>query len=184
MHFHHRCTLGAVAVLHTMLLGPVAARAQDATDSEQAGAADALYSCKAINDDRERLECYDREVGALQVAEASNQVLIVDQAVVKKARRDLFGFSLPKIDLFNRRGSQHEVEEIREIEDTLKSFRFDPTGRAMFTLGNGGRWMQIDNAPILGEPSAGDKVVVESAALGSFKARIGGRRAIRVKRVN
>lgn len=178
---HHRM-LGAAIAFHVVLLGTGPVYAQDATD-EKRGAAAALFSCKSIEDDRLRLECYDREVGALQAAEANNQVVIVDQEVVKKARRDLFGFSLPKIDLFNRRGKD-EVEEIRQIEDTLASFRLDATGRAIFTLGNGSRWMQTDSSAILGEPKAGDKVLIESAALGSFKANIGGRRAVRVKRIN
>jgi len=113
-------------------------------------------------------------------------VVIVDQEVVTRARRDLFGFSLPKIDLFRKRdkGKDAEPEEIRRIEDSLAAFRIDATGRALITLANGARWLQTDNAPVLGEPKAGEKVVIETAALGSFKASIGGRRAIRVKRLN
>lgn len=148
------------------------------------GAASPLFACRAIADDQARLACFDREVSALQTAEANDEVVIVDREEVTKARRDLFGFTLPKIDLFRKRNRDEEAEEIDRIEDSLAAFRIDPSGRALITLGNGARWMQTDNAPVLGEPKTGDKVVIETAALGSFKASIGGRRAIRVKRVN
>jgi hypothetical protein len=184
MRTRNLSALSAVIMLQTGLLCPAAARANDPQRVEDGGAAAVLFSCRAIEDDRLRLECYDREVGALQEAEASDKVVIVDQEDLREARRGLFGFSLPKIGLFSGRGDDTEVEEIREIEDTLASFRFDPAGRAMLTLSNGARWLQSDNLLVLGEPKAGDAVRIESAALGSFKASIAGRRAIRVKRLN
>lgn len=171
-----------VAALAAVTSIPVAA--QEKAASAESGAASPVFACRIIVDDQARLACYDREVGALQAAEANNDVVIVDKEVVTKARRDLFGFTLPKIDLFRKRNRDEEPEEIRQIEDSLATYRIDPTGQALFTLGNGARWIQIDNTPVLGEPKAGDKVVIETAALGSFKASIGGRRAIRVKRVN
>lgn len=147
------------------------------------GAAKALFACRAIAAETERLACYDREVGALEEAEAADKVVIVDQTEIKKARRDLFGFTLPRIGLFGKRDGT-PAEEIERVEETLASFGSDSSGRALFTLGNGARWLQIDNQPVLGEPKAGDAVVIESAALGSYKARIGSRRAIRVRRLN
>ncbi|WP_073975571.1 hypothetical protein [Erythrobacter donghaensis] len=173
---------GAVLIPALAALAALPAAAQEAAP----GAASPVFACRTIAEDAARLACYDREVAALQAAEANNEVVIVDQEVVTRARRDLFGFSLPKIDLFRKRdkGKDAEPEEIRRIEDSLAAFRIDATGRALITLANGARWLQTDNAPVLGEPKAGEKVVIETAALGSFKASIGGRRAIRVKRLN
>jgi hypothetical protein len=164
--------------------GSVQARAQEPPTTGAPGAADVLFSCRAITDDQARLECYDREVGALQQAQAKDEVMIVKQEEVMEARRDLFGFTLPKIALFKGRGKDDAPEEIKQIEETLTAFKLDPTGRAMFTLSNGARWIQSDNAAVLGEPKPGDKVTIETASLGSFKASIAGRRAIRVRRVN
>lgn len=174
-------------LLGTGLLGTGAfispsASAQDRPKANDAGAAAVLFSCQSIIDDGRRLECYDREVGALQDAQANKDVVIVDQEEIRKTRRNLFGFSLPKIALFQR-GDDVE-EEIREIDDTLGAFSFGPRGRAQFTLSNGARWIQTDNLPVLGKPKVGDKVRIESAAFGSFKASIEGRRAVRVKRLN
>ncbi len=184
MHSRALRTLGALVGMQAVALAATPAIAQDATSSEAPGAAAAVFSCKAITDAGERLACYDREVDALQKAEANDQVVIVSQDVVKKARRDLFGFSLPKLELFKKRGKQEEVEEVKEIEDTLASFAVDRGGRVMMTLSNGARWMQTDNTPVLGNPKPGDAIIIKSAALGSYMASIGGRRAIRVRRVN
>jgi hypothetical protein len=176
--------LGAATILQCGLITSTPLFASEPEKAEAGGAASVLFSCRGIKEDRLRLECYDREVGALQEAEATAKVVIVDQEVVKKARRDLFGFSLPRIALFSKRSDDAEVEEIKEIEDSLASFRIDSSGRVIFTLSNGARWAQADNTAVLGDPKVGETVRIETAALGSFKASIGGRRAIRVKRVN
>lgn len=175
--------LATIAVLQQVLSGAVLA--EEPNKAGQPGVAAVLFACRSIADNAERLACYDREVGALQQAEASDKVVIVDQEQIREARRGLFGFTLPKLGLFSGRDDDDaETEEIREIEDTLATFRFDAAGRATFSLGNGARWTQIDNTAVLGEPKPGDPVRIESAALGSYKASIGGRRAIRVKRLN
>lgn len=145
-------TLSAIIVLPLGLIDPALAQTNEAPPAREAGAAAVLFSCRAIADDRLRLECFDREVGALQEAESSDEVVIVNQEVISKARRDLFGFALPKIDLFSGKGKAEVIEEITQFEDNLASFRLDPAGRALITLSNGARWMQTDNLPVLGEP--------------------------------
>ncbi|MFO6445813.1 hypothetical protein ACLBKU_01590 [Erythrobacter sp. NE805] len=170
--------LGALAAL--LLVPGGAAWAQDGPD--QGGAAKAVFACRAIASEAERLACYDREVGALEEAEKAERVVIVEQAEIREARRGLFGFTLPKIGLFGKRDGT-EAEEIDRVEEPLASFGFDASGRATFTLANGAKWLQIDNQAVLGTPKPGDVVRIESAALGSYRASIGGRRAIRVRRV-
>jgi hypothetical protein len=173
-----------IAVMQQVLTAPALAEAPK--QPGEPGAAAVLFACRSIADDAQRLACYDREVGALQQAEAADKVVIVNQEEIREARRGLFGFTLPKLGLFSGRGDDDdaEAEEIRAIEDTIATFRFDAAGRATFSLGNGARWAQIDNTAVLGEPKPGDPVRIESAALGSYKASIGGRRPIRVKRLN
>lgn len=173
---------GSFAFLILAVSGAVAAQGESPSAAKDGGAAKAVFACRAIAAEAERLACYDREVGVLEEAEASDKVVIVDQADIRKARRDLFGFPLPRIGLFGSRDESPQ-EEVERIEETLARFGFDPSGRAVFTLANGARWLQIDNQAVLGEPKPGDVVVIESAALGSYKASIAGRRAIRVRRV-
>lgn len=188
MHTHHNRLPGvSVAIIGAALVltSPAFAQDSEAPQADDGGAAATLFSCRTIAEDSVRLACYDREVGALQAAEASDKVVIVEQEDIRNARRDLFGFTLPRIKLFKTRGDEAaEEEEIKEVEMPLANIRIEPTGRVVFTLINGARWMQIDNVPVLGRPKSGDVVRIERASLGSFKASIGGRRAIRVKRVN
>lgn len=160
------------------------AHADEGPEAGKGGGAQALFACRAITNDQMRLECYDREAGALQEAQDTKKVVIVEQEVLKKTRRDLFGFSLPRLALFDQDGDGNEAEQITEIVDTIATYRLDTTGKAMITLSNGARWVQTDSQPVLGEPKAGDPITIEQAALGSFKAKIGSRRAIRVKRSN
>ncbi len=173
---------GAFVLLTLAVSGAATAQDESPSASKDGGAAKALFACRAIPAEAERLACFDREVGALETAQASDKVVIVDQTEIKKARRDLFGFPLPRIGLFGKRDGSAQ-EEVERIEEKLARFGLEPSGRAVFTLANGARWLQIDNQAVLGEPKPGDAVVIESAALGSYTARIAGRRAIRVRRI-
>lgn len=160
------------------------AQAGEGPEADKGGAAQSLFACRAIENDQMRLECYDREAGALQEAQTTKKVVIVEQETIEKTRRDLFGFTLPNLALFQQDGDDNEDERITEIVDTIASFRLDPTGKALITISNGARWIQTDSEALLGEPKPGDPIMIEQAALGSFKAKIGSRRAIRVKRLN
>lgn len=143
-----------------------------------------LYACRGIGDPVQRLSCFDREVAALEQAVANKDVLIADRQDMREARRGLFGFPLPKIRLFGGgEDDDTEVERFEEIEEALTAFVRDSTGKAAFTIASGARWVQTDSVPILGKPAVGDMVKIERAALGSYKATIGDRRAIRVRRV-
>jgi hypothetical protein len=173
----------ALVALGVAAPGAVVVAQGQPSAARDAGAAKAVFACRAIAAEAERLACYDREVAALEAAEAADKVVIVDQTEIKKARRDLFGFPLPRIGLFGKRDGT-PAEEINRVEEKLASFGTDGSGRALFTLANGGKWVQTDNQPVLGDPKPGDTVVIESAALGSYKASIGGRRAIRVRRLS
>jgi hypothetical protein len=160
------------------------AHADEGPEADKGGAAQALFACRGIENDQMRLECYDREASALQEAQTTKKVVIVEQETIEKTRRDLFGFTLPNLALFQQDGDDSEDKQITEIVDTIAAYRLDATGKALITLSNGARWAQTDSETILGEPKAGDPITIEQAALGSFKAKIGSRRAIRVKRIN
>lgn len=152
--------LGAAIILLAGVLVPVPLHADAPGEAAVPRGADALFACRSIPDDTARLACFDREAEALQTAAASRKVVIVEQEEIRRTRRDLFGFSLPGTAIFKRddSGASEDEEEIRAIDDTLAAFRLDGSGRALFTLSNGARWMQIDNLPILGKPGAGDAV--------------------------
>lgn len=138
-----------------------------------------LYDCRSIADAGQRLACYDGAVSALEIAEAKREITIADKETVKKTRRGLFGFSLPRIGLFA--GDDGE-NEIKEIEAVVKSVSIDRSGRYRIAMEDGAVWQQIDGTRLPRDPKPGQKVKIKVAALGSYFANVDGQRAIRMKR--
>lgn len=143
-----------------------------------------LFGCRQIEDPEARLACFDREVDRVYQARESKDLVIADREQMKETRKGLFGFTLPKIGIFGGGDDDDKEDEIKEISTTITSFGRMSNGRAIFTVEGGARWMQTDNIPVLSAPDAGDSVVIETAAMGSYKAKIGRKRAFRLKRVD
>lgn len=143
-----------------------------------------MFECRAISNPEERLACFDREVNRVYEAQESKELVIADREQIKQTRKGLFGFTLPKIGLFAGSDDDDETEKVSEITAVLASARPMRNGRYLLTLQDGSRWQQVDKVKVLGKPSAGDEVVLKRGALGSYFAKIGKRRAIRVKRID
>jgi hypothetical protein len=141
-----------------------------------------LFDCRKIEDPAARLSCFDREVAAVEVAAATDDLVIADREQMKEARRGFFGLSLPKIKLFG--GGDSDEEEITKVETTLLSASQASGGKWLLLMEDGAQWLQTDNTPVLGSPATGVAVTIERAALGSYIARIGKKRPIRVRRIN
>src|SRR5215203_4368662 len=60
-----------------------------------------LIDCRTIPDAGQRLDCYDRSVSAIEAAEKSNELVVVDRREIRETKRSLFGFTLPRISLFS-----------------------------------------------------------------------------------
>ncbi len=144
-----------------------------------------LVDCRAITENAARLACYDAQVAKLDEAESKKELVIVDTEEVKKARKGLFGLSLP--DLGGLFGAKEEGEDdsrgLSEIESTVKTLGTNKAGKWVFTIADGARWAQTDTTSIR-TPKVGQPVRIRRAAMGSFFANIGEARAIRVMRTN
>lgn len=140
-----------------------------------------LFDCRAIEDADSRLACYDREVASVMQARESRELVIAGPEQVKEARRGLFGFTLPKIGLF---GGDDDKDEVKEIIATIDQAYQTRDGRYTLVLEGGGRWVQSDNTSVLRSIEKGEQVVIKKAALGSYLAKVGNRRAFRAKRVD
>lgn len=171
---HEMFSLRHVVMIWLLAAGP--AVAQDVRGSEIYAA---LERCRGVAPDAERLACFDRAAAVLAAAVNDKQVTVVDREEVRAAKRSLFGIALPELRLFNR----GDDEPVRQIESTIRSVGQTGHGRYSFGLAEGGTWRMLETGgPPAPEP--GDKVVIRRAALGSFLAKIGGARAVRVERVN
>lgn len=138
-----------------------------------------LVGCRAVADSAARLACYDQTTEALDSAERQGQVVVVDRAQVTAARRQLFGFQLPSITLFDQ---GETADQINEIETTLSRAVMVGEGRWLFTLADGTAWRQIDSESVNFRNRAGETVRVRKASLGSYLLTSGSSRAVRVRR--
>lgn len=140
-----------------------------------------VIDCRAIPDTAQRLQCYDSEVAKLDAAVAKQEVVIVDQAEVKKTRKGLFGFNLGDLNIFG--GGDDNEEGVSEITSKIESVRQDGFGKWSFVIEGGARWVQTDTGR-LRTPKPGQEIKIRKAAMGSFFANVNGQTAIRVRREN
>ncbi|HST92375.1 MAG TPA: hypothetical protein VLJ13_09290, partial [Brevundimonas sp.] len=138
-----------------------------------------LMACRAIADNAGRLACFDAAAGALDSAQQSGEVVVIDRAGVAETRRQLFGFEMPSLPrLFGPEGAA----EINSINSTLQSASLVGEGRWVFRLADGSVWRQIDSERVRFQNRPGETVEVRKASLGSFLLTVGGSRAVRVRR--
>lgn len=137
-----------------------------------------VTACRSVADPAERLACFDREVSALAQAQASQQLVVVDQEQIRETRRGLFGLRLPNIGrLFDHeQGPQEITAKIARVGNTR-------TGLYSFELEDGSVWNATESRTFSREPRVGMEIRIRQAALGSYMANIAQQRAIRVSRV-
>ena len=174
-----RILLAAAAGLAVSSAAAPAAAQDDRILSQTPEAVQKLYDCRNIADPTQRLSCYDTQVADIASKQQSEDILITDRETVREARRGLFGLSLPSIRLF----SGGDEEEFNEINTTIARAWRVGTGQWAFELEDGARWVQNDTFSLYSDIDPGTEVTIAKGALSSYTAKIGNRRAIKVKRV-
>jgi len=138
-----------------------------------------LIGCRAIQDNAQRLACFDRETEAVEQAIAKKDLVLIDRARATQAKRSLFGFSIPDFGgLFG--GGE---DEIKEISSTVTTFAHDAYRGWTIRLADGSEWAQTDDAQLGLPPRKGDKVVVHRGSFGAFFLRLNGQPGYKVKRI-
>ena len=163
-----------VIVAGSPLLAPAIANAADRAPQLQR-----LVDCKSIADSAARLACFDREVAAIDTAERSKDLVVVEKEQVRKARRSLFGLSLPRIDFL---AGEQAGDELKQIESKVAKAN-EVNGGWRVVLDDGSVWQQIDDKPMFRDPKHGDAVVITRGALGSYVMKIGTIPGIKVRRI-
>jgi hypothetical protein len=95
---------------------------------------------------------------------------------VRKTKRSLFGFSLPKIPFFGE-----SDEEFKQIEGEIDGIQALSTGRYQFTVQDAGTWQTTEGSWLI--LKNGQQFKIKRGAVGSYMLVVNGR-AMRVKRVN
>jgi hypothetical protein len=141
------------------------AQAQTPTPTPQA--ITDVYACAQVQDDAQRLQCYDGAVGRLRQAESAGQVVAVDRQQAREIERDSFGFHLPSLSrlLPNLEGGD---EAIDDVQFTVTRVRVSPTGYHTFEMDNGQVWTQVEPQGAR-NVREGDVVTIRRASLGSFR---------------
>jgi hypothetical protein len=172
--------------------------AAPAAKPEQVSVHKDLYACRTIADVAERAACYDKAVDALQTAESSGKVVVVDAVKVQQLKREAFGFDLPSLPALSavipsislstlvgeRAGAAEPNEpEVREASLDIETVETDVRGNRVFRMANGQVWREL-NASGAWVPKQGPmKAEIKMAAMGSFLLRVNGKGvAFRVQR--
>lgn len=139
--------------------------------------------CRAIAAPDARLACFDKAAASLEAAVKAKDVTIVDRQDVRKARRSLFGFTLPNLDLFGGGRAEDKDEAFTEINTTVATARPGNGGRVEIRLADEGNavWQVIDPMPF--PPKPGVKIRIRQGTLGNYFLAVGGRsyRGVRLR---
>jgi len=136
-----------------------------------------VVACKAIEAPMERVACYDEAVGRLEAAEAAGEVTVVTRADVEKVRRESFGFSIPSLPSFGGlRDADADLSRVTEAVQSVSGSSPD----LRVKLANGQVWIQIDDKNV--RAKSPESAEIYQAALGSYKMKLDGSLAFRVRR--
>lgn len=142
-----------------------------------------VYACKEIASDTERLACYDAAVGRLKAAEESGEVKTFTRKEVEEVKRDSFGFSIPSLPKLAFGGKDEDgkakSEDLKNVTFPVKSVG-GTRGALRITLENGQVWVQIDDKTV--SPRHQKEAYIYQASLGSYKMKLDGGLAFRVRR--
>lgn len=164
--------------------GPAAFAMQDQDGAARPDIVQKMFDCRAIRDDDDRLECYDRQVAVVAEAEGRQDLIIADRQQVREARRDSFGLPEAQLRSFGGRADAADDQQLDEVAAKIVSARAIGRGFWQLTLDDGATWEQIAGDKMKFPPKVGDEVEIRRAAMGSFLASVNGARVIRVRRVN
>ena len=170
--------LGAAAII----AAPLDARPKTATPDSKA--LDPILACRATTPDAARLACYDGAVQALQAAATKHDIVVIDQQDMARARRSLFGFSLPNFDFLGsgKNDDAHNITpEDSRLTATIRAVTRDGDGNWIFTLDDGAVWHQTTGFLAV-SPKVGETVEIRRAALGSYFMRVARQPGFKAKR--
>lgn len=168
----------AAGALIAPALPAIAQRPREQTNN---ALVEAVVKCRGESDDAARLRCFDAATTALAEATQRGAIVVVDREDVRKTRRSLFGFSLPKLPFFS--GDDSVEEAPQEIEATIKSVRAVGYQKYVIELDSGARWQTTEPNPRPPEPRAGEKIKIKRGVMGAYFLSVGERRALKGMRI-
>lgn len=168
------------AITLVLLSFAAAGHAQDKKGPTNA-LVDAVVRCKGETADDARLRCYDIAVAQLSEATARGSIVVVDKEDVRRTRRSLFGFALPKLPFFGSDDSSDGQPD--EIEAKIKSVRGLGYGKWVIELDTGAKWQTTETTGPTRDPRPGQTIKIKKGAMGGYFLTVEGGRGVRGMRV-
>jgi len=150
-----------------------------------------IKNCVEIQNDTDRLACYDESVGRFSQELESGDIMIVDKVSVDEAKKEGFGLNLPSLSglgkIFKSDGTPDLPDNTDRIQIDIKSVEKFGYKKNRFFLENGQIWDQVESSNFRA-PKRKDKepyfAIISKASLGSFYLRINDKgKKIKVRRV-
>jgi len=159
-----------------------AATQRAASTAQQVPSLSPLLACRSETDDQARLRCFDAAAAAVAQATESGTLVVVNREEVRRTRRSLSGFNLPRLPFFSGDRSQEE-EEPQQAEGVVASASETGYRRWLVTLEGGATWQTTEPESMLPLPVKGQKVRIRRGLLNSYFLSVAGQRGIRAMRV-
>lgn len=165
--------------LAALLAAPAAAKPKP-QDARSNALIQALAACRAVADEKARLDCYDQASARLAEAVDKKELVVLDRQEIRETRRSLFGFSVPNIPLFRGESGGDDGK----LETTIAGTGRLAGGKWAIRLEDGAVWHTTETRLNLADPKPGQKIVIQRGTLGNYFLRIDGQRGIRGRRVS
>lgn len=167
-------------IMMAALATPLTCLSAQQTDRVQASdSIKPLFSCIEIENDEERLACYDREVRAFSAAKGKGEIIIAERKDVETARREVFGLSVSDNPIF---GDSND-EGVKTITAVITSVNKLRDGRWVMTLDTGASWVQTEVRQNRRGPKEGETIEISRGGFGAFKAQPADGKSFKVKRL-
>ncbi|HEU0310399.1 MAG TPA: hypothetical protein VFR36_04170 [Sphingomicrobium sp.] len=163
-----------------LVLASADSAAAQSAEQQRPAQYQALLQCRSIADATQRLQCYDAAVGTLAEATEAGAVVVVDQEAIRRTRRTLFGFGLPRLPFLGRGDEGGEPDE---IEATIRSASPHGYGQWLITVDDGAVWQTTEADTRSRSPKVGETATLRKKSLGSYSITWKGGRGVPAKRV-
>jgi len=152
------------------------------------GAMDELKNCQLIQDDNQRLGCYDRAMSTLNTAIQSKEVFVIEKSEIEEARVEGFGKnhseSSPVNSIVEKEASINKSKASSDLVSVIVKTEKTARNRTRFYLENGQVWQQTNSGNVYVSKKKQNTAHIRKASVTGYKLKINNKGTlIRVKRI-